>query len=117
MVDEVWSYAPTNGLSLWSEVQTNGAPWQAGLFAGYYKNFGARAALSPDPAQVFARGYNIADIYRLSPRLLYNIGKMRFALESELTGTGYGTPDAYGKVQSARHVTNLRLLFAAYYFF
>ncbi len=114
---EHWTYAPTNGLSLWSEVQTNGAPWQAGLFAGYYKNYGARSALSPVTAEVFARGYNIANIYRLSPRLLYNIGKMRFALESELTGTGYGTPDAHGKVQGARHVTNLRLLFAAYYFF
>jgi hypothetical protein len=117
MVYEVWSYAPTNGLSLWSEVQTNGAPWQAGLFAGYYKNYGARDPLSPAPAEVFARGYNIADIYRLSPRLLYNVGKMRFAGEVELTGTGYGTPDAYGKVLGARNVTNLRLLFAAYYFF
>jgi len=114
---ERWTYSPTNGLSLWSEVQTNGAPWQAGLFAGYYRNYGSKTPLSPDPAQVFARGYNIADIYRLSPRLLYNIGKMRFALEGELTGTGYGTPDAYGKVQGARSVANLRLLFAAYYFF
>lgn len=117
MAYEVWSYSPTDGLSLWSEVQTNGAPWQAGLFAGYYRNYGARSALSPDPAQVFARDHNIADIYRLSPRVLYNVGRMRFALESELTGAGYGTPDAFGKVQSARHVTNLRLLFAAYYFF
>ena len=114
---EHWTYSPTNGLSLWSEIQTNGAPWQAGLFAGYYKNYGARDPLSPAAAEVFARGYNIAEICRLSPRLIYNVGKMRFAGEVELTGTGYGTPDAYGKVQGARNVTNLRLLFAAYYFF
>jgi len=114
---EHWTYSPTAGLSLWSEIQTNGAPWQAGLFAGYYRNYGARDPLSPAAAEVFARGYNIADIYRLSPRLLYNVGKMRFSGEVELTGTGYGTPDAHGKVQGARYVANFRLLFAAYYFF
>jgi len=116
-VPDAWSYSPTNGLSLWSEIQTNGAPWQAGLFAGYFKNYGARAALAPISAEVFSRGYNIADLYRVSPRLLYNVGKMRFAAEAELTGAAYGTPDAFGKVQAAKTVTNLRLLLAAYYFF
>ncbi|HYA48960.1 MAG TPA: hypothetical protein VEG35_04600, partial [Burkholderiales bacterium] len=116
-VPDAWSYSPTRGLSLWSEVQTNGAPWQAGLFAGYFRNDGARAALAPVAAEVFSRGYNIADLYRVSPRLLYNVGKMRFAVEAELTGAAYGTPDAYGKVLGAKTVTNLRLLLAAYYFF
>ncbi|MGZ4887487.1 MAG: hypothetical protein ACXVJK_06700 [Candidatus Aminicenantales bacterium] len=117
MVYEFWSYSPTNLLSLWAELQTNGAPWQAGFFAGYARNCGARQALAPFAADVFARGYNIAGLYRLSPRILYNVGKMRFAGEAELTGAAYGTPDAFGKVQGARYVTNLRLLFAAYYFF
>ncbi len=116
-VPDAWSYAPTRGLSLWSEIQTNGAPWQAGLFAGYFRNYGAREALVPVAADDFSRGYNIADLYRISPRLLYNVGKMRFAAEAELTGAAYGTPDAYGKVQGAKTVTNLRLLLAAYYFF
>jgi hypothetical protein len=111
---DTWSYAPTNVLSLWSEVQTNGQPWQAGIFAGSARNCGARHELTDVN---FARGYNIAELYRVSPRLLYNVGKMRFAGEAELTGAAYGTPDAFGKVQGARFVTNLRLLFAAYYFF
>jgi hypothetical protein len=49
---------------------------------------------------------------------------MRFAGEAELTAAAYGTtaaaygtPDAFGKVRDARFVSDIRLLFAAYYFF
>ncbi|MCX6568702.1 MAG: hypothetical protein NT147_06590 [Candidatus Aminicenantes bacterium] len=117
VVDEVrldWSYTPIDTLSCWTEVQTNGAPWQAGLFAGYSKNLGSRHSIS---GANYARGFNIDELYRLSPRLVYNIGKMRFAGEAELTAASYGTPDVFGKVRDARFVRNLRLLFAAYYFF
>ncbi len=109
-----WAYTPIDTLSCWTEVQTNGAPWQAGLFAGYSKNLGSRQAIS---GANFARGFNIGELYRLSPRLVYNVGKMRFAGEVELTAASYGTPDAFGKVLDARFVRNVRLLFAAYYFF
>jgi hypothetical protein len=117
VVDDVrldWSYTPVDTLSCWTEVQTNGAPWQAGLFAGYSKNLGSRHNIS---GANYARGFNIDELYRLSPRLVYNIGKMRFAGEAELTAASYGTPDVSGKVRDARFVRNLRLLFAAYYFF
>ena len=117
VVDEVrldWNYTPIDTLSCWTEVQTNGTPWQTGLFAGYSKNLGSRHTIS---GANYARGFNIDELYRLSPRLVYNIGKMRFAGEAELTAASYGTPDVFGKVRDARFVRNLRLLFAAYYFF
>jgi hypothetical protein len=117
VVDDVrldWSYTPVDTLSCWTEVQTNGAPWQAGLFAGYSKNLGSRHNIS---GANYARGFNIDELYRLSPRLVHNIGKMRFAGEAELTAASYGAPDVSGKVRDARFVRNLRLLFAAYYFF
>jgi hypothetical protein len=117
VVDEVrldWNYTPIDTLSCWTEVQTNGAPWQTGLFVGYSKNLGSRHSIS---GANYARGFNIDELYRLSPRLVYNIGKMRFAGEAELTAASYGTPDGFGKVRDARFVRNLRLLFAAYYFF
>jgi hypothetical protein len=117
VADEVrldWNYTPIDTLSCWTEVQTNGAPWQTGLFAGYSKNLGSRHAIS---GANYTRGFNIDELYRLSPRLVYNIGKMRFAGEAELTAASYGTPDVFGKVRDARFVRNLRLLFAAYYFF
>ena len=111
---DFWTYAPTDTLSLWTEAMTTGERWQTGVFAGYSKNLGARQAIvSPG----YARGANIDRLYRISPRLIYNVGKIRFAGETELTGAAYGTPDAFGKVQGAKFVTNLRLLFAAYYFF
>ncbi|MGA2361694.1 MAG: hypothetical protein ABSG73_04465 [Candidatus Aminicenantales bacterium] len=109
-----WTYAPTNILSLWSEAMTNGEHWQTGVFAGWSKNLGARHELTDVN---FARGFNIDSLYRVSPRLLLNVGKMRFAGEAEFTAAAYGTPDAFGKVRNARFVSNIRLLFAAYYFF
>jgi hypothetical protein len=111
---DVWTYAPTNTLSLWTEAMTTGERWQMGVFAGYSKNLGARQAIV-NPG--FERGANIDQLYRISPRLIYNVGKIRFAGETELTGASYGTPDGFGKVRGAKFVTNLRLLFAAYYFF
>ncbi len=117
VVDEVrlnWNYTPIDTFSCWTEVQTNGAPWQTGLFLGYSKNLGSPHAIS---GANYARGFNIDELYRLSPRLVYNIGKMRFAGEAELTAASYGTADVFGKVRDARFVRNLRLLFAAYYFF
>jgi hypothetical protein len=117
VVDETrldWAYTPIAVLSLWTEVQTNGATWQTGLFAGYSKNLGAPDEIT---GANYARGFNIDELYRLSPRLVYNTGKMRFAGEVELTAASYGTPGLFGKVADARFVRNLRLLLAAYYFF
>lgn len=109
-----WSYAPTAALSLWTEVMTNGATWQTGLFAGYSKNLGSRHEIT---GANYARGFNVDELCRLSPRLVYNAGKMRFAGEVEMTAASYGTPDLFGKVREARFVRNVRLLLAAYYFF
>lgn len=117
VVDEArqdWSYTPISSLSAWTEIQTTGAPWQTGLFAGCAKNLGSPHEIT---GANYARGFNIDRLYRLSPRLVYNVGKMRFAGEVELTAASYGTPDLFGKVRDARFVRNLRLLLAAYYFF
>src|SRR5512143_3789733 len=109
-----WSYTSVATFSAWTEVQTNGGPWQTGLFAGYSKNLGSRHEIT---GAFFARGSNIDELYQLSPRLLYNIGKVRLAGEVELTAASYGAADPFGKVLDARFVRNVRLLLAAYYFF
>ncbi len=109
-----WVYTPIATLSLWTELMTNGAGWQTGFFAGYSKNLGSLHGIT---GANYARGFNIDELYRLSPRLVYNVGKMRFAGEVELTAASYGSPDPFGKVRAARFVRNLRLLLAAYYFF
>ena len=109
-----WAYTPVATFSAWTEAQTNGGPWQTGLFAGYSKNLGARREIT---GATFSRGPDIDEIYRLSPRLVYNAGKVRLAGEVELTAASYGAPDPFGKVRNARFVRNVRLLLAAYYFF
>jgi len=109
-----WAYTPIAALSVWTEIMTNGAPWQTGVFAGYSRNLGAPDAIG---GATYARGPDIDELYRVSPRLVYNIGKMRFAGEVELTGASYGTADLSGQVREARFVSNLRVLLAAYYFF
>jgi hypothetical protein len=110
-----WSYAPVATFSAWTEVQTNtSGPWQTGLFAGYSKNLGSQHEIT---GAFYSRGSNIDALYRLSPRLLYNVGKVRLAAEVELTAASYGTPDLFGKVLDAKFVRNVRLLLAAYYFF
>ena len=107
-------YAPLETLSVWGEIQTNGRAWQAGLFGGYARNLGAGKTLT---GPVYGRGTNIRDLYRLSPRIVFNSGKLRLAAETEWTSAAFGTPDARGKVGDARRISNLRLLLATYYFF
>jgi len=109
-----WAYTPTGQLSLWTEIMTNGPRWQTGVFGGYAKNLGAS---DPITGANYARGPNIDVLYRVSPRLVFNTGKMRFAGEVELTAASYGTTTALGEVADAAFVRNVRVLLAAYYFF
>lgn len=107
-------YAPINTGSVWVEIQTNGEKWQAGLFSGYSKNFGANHGLT---GPIYSRGDNLARVFRLAPRFIYSAGKVRLAQEIELTSAAYGTVDLRGKVTPSRTLNNLRFLAAVYYFF
>ena len=60
---------------------------------------------------------NIDVIYRVSPRRLYNVGKMRFGLELEYTVAAFGNVNSTGKIDNATAVGNFRTLLSAFYFF
>jgi len=107
-------YAPLDTFSSWAEIHTNGTRWQAGVFGGFARNLGSRRPLA---GPSYGRGTNIRDLYRVSPRLVFNTGKLRLAAEAEWTSAGYGTPDSRGKVADVRRFGNARLLLATYYFF
>lgn len=108
-------YSPLSTVSFWTDIHTNGSNFQVGLFAGYTRNLGAKNDMV---GPVYGLGTNIADLYRVSPRFIYNSGKMRFALEFEYTVANYGaTRDSKGIPTDLTNVANLRTLFAAYYFF
>jgi len=108
-------YSPISTMSFWTDIHTNGKKFQVGVFAGYTQNLGAKEDMV---GPVYGLGTNIADLYRVSPRFIFNSGKVRFALEFEYTVANYGaTRDAKGVPTDLTKAANLRTLFAAYYFF
>ncbi len=108
-------YVATDVLSVWGEIQTNGPGMQFGLFGGYAQNQGTSDAI--DPASLAVRGSNIDNVMRISPRVIWNSGKARFALETEYTVAAYGTADSKLSVSNTKNADNIRVLFATYLFF
>jgi hypothetical protein len=109
-----YNYAPVKTLSLWTEITTNGKI-QAALFAGYTKNMGTE---NDNMGIYYSRGSNINYVYRLAPRMIINLEKLRIATELEYTSAQYGKTNTGGLVDSnLTTVSNLRLLLAFYYFF
>ncbi len=109
------TYAPTSSYSFWTEIHSNNPKWRPGLFAGYTKNLGAGQDISAGGI-VGSRG-DIDFIYRISPRLIYNVGKMRFGLELEYTVAAFGTINPDGLVEDSKAVGNFRTLLGVFYFF
>lgn len=109
-------YANITTFSTWLEVMTTGKKMQGGLFLGYSRNLGAN-----DPVRFatipYSRGSNIAYLYRISPRFIYNAGKFRIAPEIEYTVAAYGSTEPDGKVIDPEPVGNFRFLVGVYYFF
>lgn len=118
-----YTYAPYNIMSTWLDMNTNGKTYQFGLFVGYTKNLGVS---NPIEGSVYARSPNIASVYRISPRFIYNVKKFRIAPELDYTVASYATKDAMtkklnidekGVVTDSKAVGNFRFLLGVYYFF
>ena len=80
-----------------------------GIFAGYTKNYGAD---DPIIGAVYARGTDIDYSYRVSPRIIYGTGNVKFRFEVSHDTAAYGTPDTNYKVQNTNNVSNTRFVFA-----
>ena len=108
-------YTNTNTLSVWGDL-SYGKVLELGIFAGYTKNLGTE---DNNVGTYYSRGSNIEDVFRVSPRIKYKMGNVKFGAEVEYTSAAYGTPnnDNKGKVENSTSVANLRLLLAAYLFF
>lgn len=114
-------YTPTTMYSVWTDIHTNGKKIQAGLFAGYTGNLGS-IEFDTAPANDNFKGsrYNLANVMRVSPRIIFNSGKVRFAGEIEYTSAEYGDGENFdieGMPMNTTTVSNIRFLLAAYYFF
>ena len=98
--------------TVWFDVDSGliGEKTTLGIFAGYTKNYGAD---DPITGAVYARGTDIDFSYRISPRVEYGTGLVRFKGEVSYDTAAYGTANAdYTKVQNTNNVNNVRFLFA-----
>ena len=108
-------YTLLSSMAFWADIHTNGKTWQTGLFAGYTKNLGAGEDILPE--YEFGSRSDIDYVFRVSPRIIYNVEKLRFALEVEYTTAAFGGINSSGTIDDAVPVSNLRTLIGIYYFF
>ena len=106
-----------NTASVWFDATTNGKKVQGGLFAGYSKNLGSSDLI--ETTDLFARGSDIASVYRIAPRIIFLSAKTEVAFEAEYTTASYGkfTPNTKGTITDLNKVSNIRLLLAFIYRF
>ena len=104
--DGSYEYTPTRHSSSWISLVYGGKvgaqedkhpqKLQGILFAGYIKNFGTKSALwdadQDGKADMFyfPRGENMNQMWRLTPTLLYTVGKFQVGIEYDITSVQYG---------------------------
>ena len=90
-VDVDGGYTPTRNSSSWVSL-SYGQAWQFVLFGGFSKNFGTAKALANPALFWFSKNSasNMNTMYRLTPTVIRNLGKVQVALEYELTVVEYG---------------------------
>ncbi|MEA3445165.1 MAG: hypothetical protein U9R19_10620, partial [Bacteroidota bacterium] len=127
-IDEVtgqYTFTPMNQATVWTDIHTNGKTMQFGLFAGYMKNLGATDKIIDGTIEHRFDNDILDNVMRVSPRIIFNSGKVRFAGEIEYTSAAYAKlldddtydMDEFGKINNTESVSNIRFLMAVYYFF
>lgn len=120
-----YSYSNINTMSVWGEVIYNFGAVGVGAFAGYSSNLGS-SETDFYTNTMYARGGNIDNILRISPRVTVTSGKIMFGLEYMMTSATYmdlaadkyeAAVDANGDELIDDAVTNNRIQFSAKYTF
>ena len=126
--DGSWDYAPLHSTASYLSVKY-GRKFQVQGMIGHMKNLGTSKSLYEDPANpgytstdnVYISGngfHNLNQIIRVTPTVVYNLGKLSFGLEYDITSAQYGKYDVAKHVNSSNGlvdgdlhwVTNHRLL-------
>ena len=125
--DGSYTYTPTRTSSSWISLVYGGKvgaqedkhpqKLQGILFAGYVENLGTKDELAVDAAgklvgYYYPRVKNMNRMWRLTPTLLYTVGKFQVGLEYDITSVHYsdGKLDKHGLSQNGLHwVTNHRV--------
>ena len=90
--DGSWEYTPTVNSSSWLSLKYAPGKVDWILFAGYVKNFGTTKPLFDSDFLWFSGNSfaNMNSMYRLTPTVVYNLGKVAIGLEYEHTSVHYG---------------------------
>jgi len=107
-------YAATRTASAWADLKTNGPRWSFGVYGGYSKNLGASSELA---GPYYSRGENIDYLYRVAPRIVLTVNKLKIATEVDYTVAAYGTVTGKGMVADPVEVGNVRFLCGVNYYF
>ena len=126
--DGSWEYAPLHSTASYVSVKY-GRKLQVQGMIGYMKNLGTSKSLFEDPANpgytstknVYISGngfHNLNQIIRVTPTVVYNLGKLSFGLEYDITSAQYGkyavddhVNSSNGLVDNGLHwIVNHRLL-------
>ncbi len=118
---KMYDYSYTNLYSAagWFEVMYNlNDYWDFGFFSGLAGSLGSNDRIDTQGPVWYNRGANIANTYRLSPRVVYTQKGIRFALEYLYNSADYGVSlDNYGKPENITTTINHRVLVSAKYSF
>ncbi|HPS61616.1 MAG TPA: hypothetical protein PLK82_01075 [Bacteroidales bacterium] len=107
-------YATIRTLSLYGDVNTVGKRWSVGLFGAFCRNLGAGTEVI---GPYYSRGANIDYLYRVAPRLVMTLNKLKVGLEVDYTVAAYGTIIGNGMVSNSKEVANIRALLGVFYYF
>lgn len=119
------TYTPLKNIAFWGDIHTNGEKWQVGVFGGYTKNLGTKEAMSEEALSdldnnIYGFGRGIESVFRISPRVMYNVNQIRLAMELEYTSASFADAGSYDVnyiSSSTTTVANIRTLLSIYYFF
>lgn len=109
-------FSNLNTFSGWGDIQTTGKRLKFGVFCGYTKNRGSGEKID---GPLYARGAAIDNVFRISPRIVYERLPVLLSLECEYTTADYGTENGNGKggVTNVDTVRNWRGLVSVKYSF
>ncbi len=107
-------YSTIDVFSVWADLYSNNKDVQPGIFVGYSENLGSKDNLLALSGRLDPK---IGSLLRVSPRIIFNSGKVRIAFEVEYTSAAFGTVDTNGKVKDTKNIANVRGLSAFYLFF
>ncbi|MCL4361646.1 hypothetical protein M1446_04815 [Candidatus Dependentiae bacterium] len=126
-VTQFREYANIRDISWWIDLNYRYKFFEPGLFAGIIKNLGANEPLFIDSVtgepivfSFFSPGGDsstISYVWRIAPRIWFDIKPVTVAAEMEFTTAAFGTLNNFAKPINARAVTDVRFLLSAFYYF